>query len=149
MISRLTAYSFIIVLLLWVASFFSLSYMTARGAILLEPGALRSFHYSRPIGAGSMGLSISNFSPQLPIWKPDYSTSPWGDWSMTVPVWMFLLLPGGGMVYDFLRGRRSHRPGKVLCCSHCGYDLSGHVEEKTVRCPECGKHFRPILSDPD
>jgi len=64
--------------------------------------------------------------------------------SVTVPIWMLLLLFGSYPLVAFIRGpmRRYRRRKKGLCLK-CGYNLMGNV---SGTCPECGTTKRPPIA---
>ena len=61
---------------------------------------------------------------------------------LILPLWLSVLLFGGGAaVYGLPILRRCERK-KLGLCLRCGYDLRG----STVRCPECGTEFEKSCS---
>jgi hypothetical protein len=59
-----------------------------------------------------------------------------GEWILSLPWWLLLLILAAALGFAWSRGRRAHIPGT---CKQCGYDLRATPE----RCPECGAIPRP------
>ena len=59
----------------------------------------------------------------------------WTGWSVTSPLWAWMVLFGILPALKLLRLRRKHRLRRAGRCVNCGYDLTGNVSGS---CPECG-----------
>ena len=71
------------------------------------------------------------FSPDLP---PD-------DWSLSVPLYIGILLFGAYPLWMALPFHRRRKRKKLGLCVSCGYDLRASKD----RCPECGTPFDDTL----
>ena len=58
--------------------------------------------------------------------------------TLTVPIWLFVLIAGAGLVWHVLAARRFKRRNAMIMCTHCGYDLRGTIAAGRDACPECG-----------
>lgn len=56
-------------------------------------------------------------------------------WSLHIPLWVAVVLPGGPALWMWHGHRRRHRPD---ACRRCGYLLTGLVDDVPT-CPECGR----------
>ncbi len=66
-------------------------------------------------------------------WAPEGRFDSWGSWSITLPLWMALVLTATPAGVLWRRHRRS-LPGQ---CKRCRYDRKGLAPD--ALCPECGK----------
>jgi predicted RNA-binding Zn-ribbon protein involved in translation (DUF1610 family) len=76
-------------------------------------------------------------------WWPSYvksqfvtSRGPRGFHFLTVPLWLPALLSCTGAVLLLIKLRRDHLRAPAVCCTQCGYDLTGNL---SGACPECGR----------
>ena len=67
-------------------------------------------------------------------------TGPPGEWRMSAPLYIGILLFGAYPLWMALPFRRRRKRKKLGLCVKCGYDLRGSKE----RCPECGQEFEMI-----
>ena len=148
--SRCSSLGLVLTLELWVLSYFQPSYIRGCNVMTLGSGRLRWLHYEQPPQDQAGGWYWEGFSGLTTLWAPDVSYSPWGDWALSIPLWLpalFLaVLPFASSCLAY-RGRRRQKSG---LCPQCGYDLRGHRRDRThgkhsIRCPECGTEGR---SDP-
>ena len=71
----------------------------------------------------------------LPVfWSPDL---PLGQWSLSVPLYIGILLFGAYPLWMALPFHRRRKRMKLGLCLKCGYDLRASKD----RCPECGAGF--------
>lgn len=148
--SRCSFLGLVLTLELWVLSYFQPSYIRGCNVLTLGSGRLRWLHYEEAPQDPAGGWYWEGFNGLTTFWKPDVSSSPWGDWVLSVPLWLpallFAVLPFASCCLAYRRRRRR----KSGLCPQCGYDLRGHRRDPTnskraIRCPECGTQGR---SDP-
>ncbi len=86
-------------------------------------------------------LSPASISDRLGFHLP-FSEAPPAFWSVTIPLWMCLLLTGLPTAMAWV----SREPFDAGCCRDCGYDLTGNV---SGRCPECGEAVGAVREGDD
>ena len=149
--SRCSFLGLVLTLELWVLSYFQVSYIRGCNVMTLASGGLRWLHYEKSPQDQAGGWYWEGFTGLTTFWEPDVSSSPWGDWALSVPLWLpalvLAVLPFASSCSAYRRRRRE----KSGLCPQCGYDLRGHRPDPTlgkpaIRCPECGLEGRsPML----
>lgn len=134
---------FVVFLELWVLSYFQVSFVGDRTVFMLRGGAAILYSYAEHIDE-EPGWHKLGFQDLRTSWWPSYSSSPWGDWTVSIPLSMpTAILAIAPMWLLVSRHRRQLRLKRGLCL-RCGYDLWGTV---MPTCPECGETRRQVVND--
>ena len=149
--SRYSFLGLVLTLELWVLSYFQVSHIRGCNVMALASGGVHWLHYQKPPQDPAGGWYWEGFSGLTTAWVPDVSSSPWGDWVLSVPFWLPAFVLAVFPFASFCSSHRRRRRQKSGLCPQCGYDLRGHRRapapgNPAIRCPECGTEGRsPML----
>lgn len=146
-LSRWSFLCLVLTLELWVLSYFQVSYIRGGNVFTLAAGSLQWLHYGEGPAGRAGGWYWEGLDGLTTLRAPDFSSSPWGDWALSIPLWLPALVLAMVPCASFCSACRRRRRAKSGLCPECGYDLRGHrhdppTDAQAIRCPECGAKGR-------